>query len=151
MLYVRLMIKVKVGIPKSFKVGWYPYKITGSHLKSNKNKQFIIIKRILNLFKSRAIKGSTIITLFKSMALALLHIKLDKKIPKKDRREKEKASIKIFMLCGQYLELHTIKWAAYTSFNLFVLLCFFFYSSYLAQRQLENLKMFLEAFIHFIT
>ena len=34
MLYVRLMIKVKVGIPESFKVGWYPPKITGSsHLK----------------------------------------------------------------------------------------------------------------------
>ena len=35
MLYVRLMIKVKVGIPESFKVGWYPHKITGSsHLKA---------------------------------------------------------------------------------------------------------------------
>ena len=34
MLYVRLMIKVKVGIPESFKVGWYAHKITGSsHLK----------------------------------------------------------------------------------------------------------------------
>ena len=34
MLYVRLTIKVKVGIPESFKVGWYPPKITGSsHLK----------------------------------------------------------------------------------------------------------------------
>ena len=33
-LYVRLVIKVKVGIPESFKVGWYPHKITGwSHLK----------------------------------------------------------------------------------------------------------------------
>ena len=33
-LYVRLTIKVRVGIPKSFKVGWYPHKITGSsHLK----------------------------------------------------------------------------------------------------------------------
>ena len=30
MLYVRLTIKIKVGIPESFKVGWYPYKITGS-------------------------------------------------------------------------------------------------------------------------
>ena len=29
-LYVRLMIKVKVGIPESFKVGWYSHKITGS-------------------------------------------------------------------------------------------------------------------------
>ena len=27
-LYVRLMIKVKMGLPESFKVGWYPYKIT---------------------------------------------------------------------------------------------------------------------------
>ena len=34
MLYVRLTIKVKVGIPESFKVGCYPHKITGSsHLK----------------------------------------------------------------------------------------------------------------------
>ena len=34
MLYVRLTTKVKVGIPESFKVGWYPAKITGSsHLK----------------------------------------------------------------------------------------------------------------------
>ena len=34
MLYVRLMIIVKVGIPESFKVGWYRHKITGSsHLK----------------------------------------------------------------------------------------------------------------------
>ena len=30
MLYVRLTIKVKVEIPESFKVGWYPYTITGS-------------------------------------------------------------------------------------------------------------------------
>ena len=30
MLYVRLTIKVKLGIPEGFKVGWYPHKITGS-------------------------------------------------------------------------------------------------------------------------
>ena len=30
MLYVSLTIKLKVGIPESFKVGWYPHKITGS-------------------------------------------------------------------------------------------------------------------------
>ena len=30
MLYVRLTIKVKVGIPESVKVRWYPHKITGS-------------------------------------------------------------------------------------------------------------------------
>ena len=36
-LCVRLTIKVKVGIPENFKVGWYPPKKTGSsHLKSNK-------------------------------------------------------------------------------------------------------------------
>ena len=29
-LFVRLTIKVKVGIPESFKVGWYPPKKTGS-------------------------------------------------------------------------------------------------------------------------
>ena len=34
MLYVRLTIVVQMGIPDSFKVGWYPHKITGSsHLK----------------------------------------------------------------------------------------------------------------------
>ena len=32
-LYVKLTTKVKVGIPESFKVGWYRHKITGlSHL-----------------------------------------------------------------------------------------------------------------------
>ena len=37
MLYVGLTIKLKVGIPESFKVGWYPLKITGSrHLKRTK-------------------------------------------------------------------------------------------------------------------
>ena len=36
MLHVRLTIKVKVGIPESFKVGWYSHKITGSsHLNLN--------------------------------------------------------------------------------------------------------------------
>ena len=36
-LCVRLTIKVKVEIPESFKVGWYPPKKTGSsHLKSVK-------------------------------------------------------------------------------------------------------------------
>ena len=35
-LCVKLTIKVKVGIPESFKVGWYPPKKTGSsHLKRN--------------------------------------------------------------------------------------------------------------------
>ena len=35
-LCVRLTIKVKVGIPESFKVGWYPPKKTGSsHLKDH--------------------------------------------------------------------------------------------------------------------
>ena len=38
MLYVRLTIKVKVAIPESFKVGWYPHEITGSsHLKIGLN------------------------------------------------------------------------------------------------------------------
>ena len=35
---VRLTIKVKVGIPESFKVGWYPPQKTGSsHLNPEKN------------------------------------------------------------------------------------------------------------------
>ena len=41
MLYVRLTIKVKVGIPESLKVGWYPHKITGSsHLKQLLSREF---------------------------------------------------------------------------------------------------------------
>ena len=40
-LCVRLTIKVKVGIPESFKVGWYPPKKTGSsHLKENAMRKF---------------------------------------------------------------------------------------------------------------
>ena len=36
-LCVRLTIKVKVGIPESFKVGWYsPQKTGSSHLKNSK-------------------------------------------------------------------------------------------------------------------
>ena len=39
-LCVRLTIKVKVRIPESFKVGWYPPKKTGSsHLKTNEMQQ----------------------------------------------------------------------------------------------------------------
>ena len=41
-LCVRLTIKVKVGIPESFKVGWYPSKKTGSsHLKLSENVWFV--------------------------------------------------------------------------------------------------------------
>ena len=37
-LCVRLTIKVKVGIPESFKVGWYaPQKTASSHLKFGQN------------------------------------------------------------------------------------------------------------------
>ena len=40
-LCVRLTIKVKVGIPESFKVGWYPPKKTGSsHLKIRRRRDF---------------------------------------------------------------------------------------------------------------
>ena len=40
-LCVRLTIKVKVGIPESFKVGWYPPKKTGSsHLKREEHERF---------------------------------------------------------------------------------------------------------------
>ena len=45
MLYVRLTIKVKVGMPESFKVGWYSHKITGSsHLKVCERMKGYIIK-----------------------------------------------------------------------------------------------------------
>ena len=43
MLYVRLTIKVKVGIQENFKVGWYPHEITGSsHLKND----FILVRSL---------------------------------------------------------------------------------------------------------
>ena len=43
-LCVRLTIKVKVGIPESFKVGWYPPKKTGSsHLKVSTDKDYFVI------------------------------------------------------------------------------------------------------------
>ena len=45
MLYVRLTIKVKVGIPESFKVGWYPHKIT----ESRHFKKTILLASKLNL------------------------------------------------------------------------------------------------------
>ena len=48
-LCVRLTIKVKVGIPESFKVGWYPPKKTGSsHLKSTKSKKIWYISASTN-------------------------------------------------------------------------------------------------------
>ena len=47
MLYVGLMIKLKVGIPESFKVGWYPLIITeSSHLKRTKLWSAFIIRII---------------------------------------------------------------------------------------------------------
>ena len=55
-LCVRLTIKVKVGIPESFKVGWYPPKKTGSsHLKgdsegASKNPGEAILSNIANFF-----------------------------------------------------------------------------------------------------
>ena len=49
MLYVGLTIKVKVGIPESFKVGWYPHKITGSsHLKGPENLRMFLFVMKLN-------------------------------------------------------------------------------------------------------
>ena len=49
-LCVRLTIKVKVGIPESFKVGWYPPKKTGSsHLNSTQTLFFafqIVIDKV---------------------------------------------------------------------------------------------------------
>ena len=43
-LCVRLTINVKVGLPESFKVGWYPPKKTGSsHLKCFKVRVFTFL------------------------------------------------------------------------------------------------------------
>ena len=51
-LCVRLTIKVKVGIPESFKVGWYPLKKTGSsHLK---------ITNIAIFYKGKNVKNRNI-------------------------------------------------------------------------------------------
>ena len=50
MLYVRLTIKVKVGIPESFKVGWYPHKITGSsHLKSRRHPEHNLVDQYMSM------------------------------------------------------------------------------------------------------
>ena len=49
-LCVRLTIKVKVGIPESFKVGWYPPQKTGSsHLKGYFKSLFHSISGIIKL------------------------------------------------------------------------------------------------------
>ena len=48
MLYVRLTIKVKVGIAESFKVGWSPLKITGLNQLGCQNK-----KGLLNFVSER--------------------------------------------------------------------------------------------------
>ena len=47
-LCARLTIKVKVGIPESFKVGWYPPKKTGSsHLNDSFYKQIKVLLTII--------------------------------------------------------------------------------------------------------
>ena len=46
-LCVRLTIKVKVGIPESFKVGWYPLKKTGSSHLKNEGTQIHFLTDIL--------------------------------------------------------------------------------------------------------
>ena len=51
-LCVRLTIKVKVGIPESFKVGWYPPKKTGSsHLKASFFCYVVTTKKNLNCIR----------------------------------------------------------------------------------------------------
>ena len=50
-LCVRLTIKVKVGIPESFKVGWYPRKKTGS---SHLNKFEILSGLKINCSKTES-------------------------------------------------------------------------------------------------
>ena len=55
MLYVRLTIKVKVGIPESFKVGWYAHKITGSSRLKNTFLQDTMVKVLgVNLEESKS-------------------------------------------------------------------------------------------------
>ena len=55
-LCVRRTIKVKVGIPESFKVGWYPPKKTGSsHLNSCKTKNISIGNREINIARINSI------------------------------------------------------------------------------------------------
>ena len=59
-LCVRLTIKVKVGIPESFKVGWYPPRKTGSsHLKSLLGVKGLSWKKKL-LFKAKFSPSSVI-------------------------------------------------------------------------------------------
>ena len=45
-LCVRLTMKIKVGIPVSFKVGWYPPKKTvSSHLKQEMNIRYQLLRK----------------------------------------------------------------------------------------------------------
>ena len=48
-LCVRLTIKVKVGIPESFKVGWYPPKKTGSRHLKQAERIFMLSLQILRI------------------------------------------------------------------------------------------------------
>ena len=55
MPHVRLTIKLKVRIPESFKVGWYPHKITGRVTLTDDNKEIsgkkkLAEQRSLNVF-----------------------------------------------------------------------------------------------------
>ena len=74
-LCVRLTIKVKVGIPESFKVGWYPRKKTGSsHFKVP---PLLYLKRntlyceanslVSNSLVSAACIGKTVLVTFKGV------------------------------------------------------------------------------------
>ena len=56
-LCVTLMIKVKVGIPESFKVGWYHQKITGSsHLKTGRYDNIPRNERMCNVCNCKTIE-----------------------------------------------------------------------------------------------
>ena len=58
-LCVRLMIKVKVGIPESFKVGWYPPKKTGSsHLKEQPSTFLDCEQSLIFFFKAFSVPNA---------------------------------------------------------------------------------------------
>ena len=67
-LCVRLTIKVKAGIPESFKVGWYPRKKTGSsHL--NPNHCTSVLDPLFNSFPCTTVSYSDFPTFLKVLVL----------------------------------------------------------------------------------
>ena len=78
-LFVILTIKVKVGIPESFKVGWYPLKKTGSsHLKKPTTyfmfQCFIFVFQLIFDYQSGQIFSENIVNASWAIRLGLIEL-----------------------------------------------------------------------------